>query len=89
VSIVEKLSKQIIDNAAANGANAIVVACPMCHSNLDMRQKGMQKHFPGHKDMPILYLSELIGLALGIPAKELGLDLHFISVSGLLETVKN
>lgn len=78
VPVVEKLSKNIIDNAASNGANAIVVACPMCHSNLDMRQKAIQKHNPGHKLMPILYLSELVGLALGIPAKELGLDLHFI-----------
>lgn len=82
--VVEKLSKQIIDNAAANEANAIIVACPMCHSNLDMRQKGILKQDPGMKAMPILYLSELIGLALGISPKELGLDLHFTDTSALL-----
>lgn len=89
VPVVEKLSKQIIDNAIANGANAIVVACPMCHSNLDMRQKGMQKHYPGHTPLPVLYLSEILGLAFGIPANELGMNLHFISAAHLLEEQKN
>ena len=68
-SIVEKLSKTIIDNAQENGANIIVVACPMCHSNLDMRQTGMKKHFPNHEPIPVLFLSELIGLAIGIAPK--------------------
>jgi heterodisulfide reductase subunit B len=82
--IVVDLSEKIINDAALHGADVIVVACPMCHSNLDMRQRAMKNN----KKMPILYLSEFIGLALGIKAEELGLNLHFISSEMLLEKVK-
>lgn len=88
--IVEKLSKKIIDNAVVHGANVIVVACPMCHSNLDMRQINISKHIPNHTQIPILYLSELVGLALGIEPNKLGLNLHFISPHQLInKTMKD
>jgi heterodisulfide reductase subunit B len=76
--IVLDLSKKIIDDAVEQGANVIVVACPMCHTNLDMRQKAMTKLYNNHKITPILYLSELVGLSLGFEPKELGINLHFI-----------
>lgn len=81
--IVVDLSRKIIDDARLHGADVIVVACPMCHSNLDMRQRAMKNH----QEMPILYLSEFIGLSLGIEPKELGIGLHFISSDSLLEKV--
>jgi len=81
--IVVDLSKKIIDDARLHGADVIVVACPMCHSNLDMRQRAMKNH----QEMPVLYLSEFIGLSLGIEPKELGMGLHFISSESLLEKV--
>ena len=83
--IVEHLSKRILDDAIAHGANVIVVACPMCHSNLDMRQLNIVKSFPGQKTIPVLYLSELVGLAMGMSPKELGIDLHFISSDEILK----
>lgn len=76
--IVLDLSKRIIDDAVEHGANVIVVACPMCHTNLDMRQKAMKKLYNNHKTIPVLYLSELVGLSLGLEPKDLGIDLHFI-----------
>ena len=82
--IAVDLSEKIINDASKHGADVIVVACPMCHSNLDMRQKAMKKNIK----MPVLYLSEFIGLSLGIGANELGLNLHFISSDLLLEKVK-
>lgn len=85
--IVVDLSKKIIDNARLHGADVIVVACPMCHSNLDMRQKAIKKINPYHEEMPILYLSELIGLSLGLDEKELGLNLHFIPCGSLMDKV--
>jgi len=75
--IVTKLSKKILDDARQSGANVVAVACPMCHSNLDMRQVELRKQ-GAHQDLPILYLTELFGLALGLGRKELGLDLHFV-----------
>lgn len=82
--IVVDLSRKIIDDAKLHCADVIVVACPMCHSNLDMRQRAMKDH----QEMPILYLTELIGLSLGIQPKELGIDLHFISSDSMLEKMK-
>ena len=85
--IVENLSKQILDDAINHKANVVVVACPMCHSNLDMRQKNIIKHNPGRMKIPILYLSQLIGLSMGLDSKKLGLDLHFIDTTPLITSL--
>lgn len=76
--IVVDLSKKIIEDARSHGANVMVVACPMCHTNLDMRQRVMKRAYPDHREFPVLYLTELIGLALGMSEKELGIDLHYV-----------
>lgn len=76
--IVVDLSKSILDDAKEHGANVMVVACPMCHTNLDMRQRAMKRTYTGHEDFPVLYITELIGLALGMNEKELGIDLHYV-----------
>lgn len=81
--IVVDLSKKILDNAKLHGADVVVVACPMCHSNLDMRQRAMKNH----QEIPVLYLSEFIGLALGVSPKELGVDLHFVSAEPLIQKI--
>jgi len=83
--IVEKLSKNIIDDAVAHGAEAIIVACPMCHSNLDMRQRNIKRDYKGHKELPIFYLSEWLGLAFGIEYKKLGLNLHMVNTMPMIE----
>lgn len=77
---VARLSSEILTDAADRGAEAIIVACPMCHSNLDMRRKEIEKHSGRKFDIPVLYITQAIGLALGIPAKELGLQRHFVPV---------
>ncbi|MBI5727988.1 MAG: heterodisulfide reductase subunit B, partial [Ignavibacteriales bacterium] len=82
--IVEKLSKNIIDDARKHGANCIIAACPMCHSNLDMRQLNMKKNNPAHQEMPVFYLSEFLGLALGLTPEQLGINLHFINALPVL-----
>jgi heterodisulfide reductase subunit B len=84
--IVVDLSKKILDDAVAHGANVMVVACPMCHTNLDMRQKAIKKEYPEHKEIPVLYLTELIGLALGMDEKELGINLHTVKFELKKET---
>ncbi|MDP4116834.1 MAG: CoB--CoM heterodisulfide reductase iron-sulfur subunit B family protein [Bacteroidota bacterium] len=84
--IVEKLSKQIMDNAILHKADIIAVACPMCHSNLDMRQLNIKKDYPGHKEIPVVYISELVGLALGIDPAKLGLNSHFIDPMKVLNS---
>ncbi len=76
--IVVDLSKKILDNARSQNADVIVVACPMCHYNLDMRQMVMKKESKEHKEIPVLFLTELIGLAMGVDEHELGIDKHYV-----------
>jgi heterodisulfide reductase subunit B len=62
--------------ARDGGADAIAVACPLCHSNLDARQGQIKARFGDDFRMPILYLTELMGLAFGFSPKELMIDKH-------------
>ena len=73
---VLRLSREILADARQAGAQTIVVACPMCHSNLDFRQRAMLER--GEEPMPIVFLSELVGLAFGLDSKALGLGRHFV-----------
>jgi heterodisulfide reductase subunit B len=73
---VMRLGRAIIEDARRNGAEAIVVACPLCHSNLDLRQKAMLSR--GEKPVPVLFVTQVVGLALGLSASKLGLDRHFV-----------
>ncbi len=72
------LSQAILDEARAVGADLVVTGCPMCHSNLDMRQLELLKRRRVPGALPILYLSELLGLAAGLEPGALGLGRHFI-----------
>jgi heterodisulfide reductase subunit B2 len=75
--IVAKLSGTIVKDASDRGAEAIVVACPMCHSNLDMRRPDINKHLGKEYTIPAIYISQAIGLALGIDKDTLGIQRHF------------
>lgn len=63
--IVLKLSGQLIEHAREAGAEVMVVACPLCHANLDARQFQMKRAQP----LPVLYFTQLMALALGLPDK--------------------
>jgi heterodisulfide reductase subunit B2 len=71
------LSHKILANAAGHGANCLVVACPMCHVNLDMKQGDVERRHGIKHGMPVYYLSDLVGLALGMDDHALGIDKHF------------
>jgi heterodisulfide reductase subunit B2 len=76
---VLELAHKILSNAAAHGANCMVVACPMCHVNLDMKQAAAERRYGTKLDMVVYYLSDLVGLALGLPAEQLGINRHFVT----------
>jgi heterodisulfide reductase subunit B2 len=79
---VLRLSRAILEDARAAGADAVAVACPMCHSNLDFRQAAMSRR--GEEPLPVFFLSELVGLALGLAPKTLGVQRHFVSAKPVL-----
>ncbi len=83
-SVVE-LSYKILRDAVDNGANCIVVACPMCQMNLDMRQADVRKSRDLNVDVPIFYLTDLVGYALGLQGKQLDVDKHFVRDTKLMK----
>ena len=85
--IVLDLTQDIYEEAKGVGADAIAVACSMCHINLDTRQGEVDAKFGSKHDIPILYFTQLLGLAMGIKPVELGLHRHFIDPMPLLTEV--
>ncbi|PKQ15698.1 MAG: heterodisulfide reductase subunit B [Actinobacteria bacterium HGW-Actinobacteria-7] len=80
-SSVVRLGRAIIDDARRAGADALLVACPMCHANLDFRQVARTEDGDA---LPVLYLTQLVGLALGIDPETLGMHRHFVDTSPLM-----
>jgi heterodisulfide reductase subunit B len=82
--LVEDLTHKIARNASANGAEAFVVACPLCQANLDMRQDSMIKRFGDTKPMPVYYISELVAIACGADPSEVAVGKHFVPALDLV-----
>jgi heterodisulfide reductase subunit B len=82
--VVGRLGRKLLVMARQAGAQCLVVACPLCQLNLDLRQSDAAKVGDDIPATPVLYVTQLLGLALGIPAKELGLDALSISTDSLL-----
>ena len=82
--ITARLTGRILERAQAFGADAVVVACPLCHMNLDLRQR---QAVGGSMKMPVLYFTQLMGLALGLPHQELGFEKLCVSPDELLRKI--
>lgn len=72
--IVLNLTRRIFENACAVGADMIVTSCPLCHVNLDTRQAALHLDKP----MPVLYITQLMGLAFGLEPHALSLEKHLV-----------
>ena len=75
--IVGKLSGKIVKDAVDREAEAIIVACPMCQSNLDMRRPQINSYLKKKTNIPVLYITQAIGLAVGISKDDLGMKKLF------------
>lgn len=82
--IALRLVKAILEAAKERGAECIAVVCPLCQSNLDTRQGDINKKYGTSYKVPILYLSQLIGLTQKLGFTQLGLDRLIISPNELL-----
>jgi heterodisulfide reductase subunit B len=82
------LAKKLLDEAKSAGSNCVVVACPMCHMLLDGQQTMIEKVHNIVIDMPVLYFTQLIGLAMGLSEKELELDRNMVSTSKVIESIR-
>jgi succinate dehydrogenase / fumarate reductase cytochrome b subunit len=67
------------------GADAMVTPCPLCHLNLDGYQPKARKQVRGDKaDLPVIHVPQLIGLAMGMSEKALGLQKHIVSTKDMV-----
>ena len=85
-SSVVRLGRAIVEDARKSGAEAIVVACPLCHTNLDLRQKAMESR--GAPPLPVLYITEVVGLALGLAPEDLGIKRHWVDAQPWLRDLQ-
>lgn len=83
--VVLNLSNEILASAKRAGADCIMVACPLCHGNLDIRQREIEEANGTRYDMPVFYMTQLLGLAVGVPAGKLGLDSMIVNPLPLLK----
>ena len=82
--VVRKLTRDILEEAKALGVNAISVACPLCHANLDTRQEEIEQEHNTTYGIPIFYFTQLMGIAMGIAPTKLGIQKHFVAADKLL-----
>ena len=80
-----ELSGRLIREAAFRGADAIVVACQLCQANLDVRQGQVGKEDNKQYDLPVIYFTQLMGLAFGLAPAALGLNHHLVDPVALLQ----
>ena len=78
------LIRKILANAVENGAQLIVTPCPLCQTNLDAYQSRVHGKFKTKFNMPVLFISQLIGIALGLGSKALGLNKNIVSPAKVL-----
>jgi heterodisulfide reductase subunit B len=82
------LIRRLIHGATEAGADLVVTLCPMCQLNLDAYQVEMNKHFHTDYQMPVLYFTQLMGLAFGKDAKELGIGKEFVAAAPALAKIQ-
>ncbi len=81
------LTHKIIANAVENGAECIITPCPLCQTNLDAYQSRVNSKFGANFNIPVLYVTQLIGLALGIDTLSLGLNTNIVSPKKVVDRV--
>jgi heterodisulfide reductase subunit B2 len=82
--LVKTLSREILAMAKTAGADCIATACPLCQMNLDLRQADIERATGEHFGLPILYFTQLLGIALSLPSQALGLGSLVVDPTPLL-----
>ncbi len=82
--IALQLAQKKLDNVSARGADAIVLMCPLCGSMYDRNQKVIERRANVAYNLPVLFYPQVLGLALGMNPKGLGLNLNRVNTSDLL-----
>ena len=81
------LIRKLLDSALENEAQCLVTCCPLCQLNLDAYQGRVNSEFKTKFNLPIFFIWQLIGLAMGFDAKSLGLNTNIVSPSSVLNHI--
>jgi heterodisulfide reductase subunit B len=79
-SVGEEMTRKILKDASESGADAIVAMCPLCHTNLDLRQRALGLS----EERPVFYATQLMALAFGLGPEATLLDKHSVDPRPLL-----
>jgi len=82
-STAVRLVSRILKDAEARGADCIAVACPLCHNNLDTKQADIRAEYGIPRPIPVLFISQLMGMAFGINRSDLKLNHSFVPAGAL------
>jgi heterodisulfide reductase subunit B len=86
-NVAYELIRRLLHNAAEYKADLIACLCPMCQLNLDAYQGNVNRHFGTDYKLPILYFTQLMALAFGVPAKEAGIGSEIVSANAALAKI--
>jgi len=84
-----ELIRRLLKNAADCEADLIATLCPMCQLNLDAYQDAVNAQFGTNYKIPIVYFTQLMGIAFDIPAEELGFGKEIVPAKPVLEKITN
>jgi heterodisulfide reductase subunit B len=76
--------RNLLESAVKGGAAVIATACPLCQVNLECYQTQVNQEFGTELSIPVMYFTQLVGLAMGIPAKQLGIGTELVSTRPVL-----
>lgn len=79
------LMGKIMKDAVERGCNCFVTTCPMCQLNLDAYQEKFCNKSGIYERLPVYFITELIGIAIGITLEEMNADRHFVDAKGLVK----
>lgn len=84
--MVNRLTHKVLAMALDAGANCLAVVCPLCQQNLDLRQGQVNRITGAGFNLPVLYFSQLLGLAFGYSEKDLGMEKLVVGAEGIVRS---
>ena len=85
LAVATDMVREKLNNIKAAGVDCIVDCCPFCHMQLEGGQLDIKKQFGEEYNIPVFYITQLLGLAMGLSKDELGLNKNAISPNQLLQ----
>ncbi len=87
--VPEAMSRDIVRSAQKHQADLLVTACPLCQFNLDYPQRSDETRLSSGQELPILYFTQLLAIALGLDQSTWGLDEHYVDPGALLKKLED